>query len=99
MKLKGIPLSNIKVMVSLRNKQIFFQKEGIILWELGYDLFIYIIKINCIQNLYCERFTPAFRPQNNLCEFTTPEHKIEVWFCTQNSVLKVRVKDGIQKLI
>ena len=31
--------------------------------------------------------------QNNLCEFTTQEHKFKRCFCTQKLVLNVRFKD------
>ena len=39
-------------------------------------------------------FKPAFwRPHNNLCEFTTLEHKFKRWLCTQKPVWNVRFKE------
>ena len=40
-----------------------------------------------------EHLTPASWLRNNLCEFTTREHKFNERFCTQITVLNVRFKD------
>ena len=45
------------------------------------------------KKLYYKHFTPAFWLQNNLCVFTTVEHKFKRWFCTLNFVLNIGFKD------
>ena len=42
------------------------------------------------QKTLIRTFHTSFRLQNNLCEFTTREHKFKRWFCNKKSVWNVR---------
>ena len=48
---------------------------------------------SCIPESFNNNILHHFLIQNNLCEFTTLEHKFNRWFCTKHLVLNVYYKD------